>query len=169
MKNNSIISKKLHKYHVLDLTDIGAITCNNFTEIAQHNHDFQIGDALYYNVKKQVFDKAIAINNVESEVCGVVSEIKDIDTFVLVTNGEIITSRYDFKVNTILYLSDARPGKLVSIGPKDIVKQIATKTTDGIMVNIQRGFKTTNNQQSSTETLEPYTEEELNEIIKNIW
>lgn len=169
MKNNSIISKNLHKYHVLDLTDIGVITCNNFTEIVQHNHNFQIGDALYYNVKEQVFDKAIAINNIESEVCGVVSEIKDIDTFIIVTNGEIITSRYDFKVNTALYLSDARPGKLVSIGPKDIVKQIATKTIDGIIVDIQRGFKTANHQQSSTEALESYTKEELNEIIKNIW
>ena len=104
----------------------------------------------------------------ESEVCGVVSEIIDIDNFVMITNGEIKTTRYTFTPGTILYLSDAHEGKLVSIQPVYTVKQIATQLSDGIMIDIQRGYRTPNTE-SGSETLEPYTQAELDEIIKNIW
>ena len=59
-------------------------------------------------------------------------------------------------------------GKLVSIEPSYIIKQIAIQLSDGIMIDIQRGYKTPNIE-SSSEILEPYTQAELDEIIKNIW
>lgn len=168
MKNNSIIYKSSQEQHIFDLSQIGTlIYADKPIEINQQNHYFRVGDVLYYNVKTKIFAKAVAVNNIESEVCGVVSEVLDKDNFVLVSEGEIKTDRYTFNEGDILFLSDAHPGKLVSIEPFNIVKQIATQTTDGIIVDIQRGYKTLKSPES--EILESYTQAELDEIIKNIW
>lgn len=168
MKNNSIIFKNPHDQYLFDLSILGTIIHENKTiEINQQNHYFQVGDVLYYNVKTQMFAKAIAVNNIESEACGVVSKIIDKDNFIILSKGEIETDRYTFNIDTPLYLSSANPGKLVSIEPQDVIKQIATQTINGIMIDIQRGYRTLN--PSFIEELESYTQEELDEIIKNIW
>lgn len=168
MKNNSIIFKNPHDQYLFDLSILGTIIHENKTiEINQQNHYFQVGDVLYYNVKTQMFAKAIAVNNIESEVCGVVSKIIDKDNFIILSKGEIETDRYTFNIDTPLYLSNVNPGKLVSIEPQDVIKQIATQTINGIMIDIQRGYRTLN--QSFFGELESYTQEELDEIIKNIW
>ena len=166
---NSTIYKNPQDQHLFDLSYLGVLTHERKTiEINQQNHYFQIGDVLYYDIKNHKFNKAIAKNSMESEVCGVVSEIIDIDNFIMITNGEIKTTRYTFTPGTILYLSDAHEGKLVSIQPTYTVKQIATQLSDGIMIDIQRGYRTPNTE-SGSETLEQYTQAELDEIIKNIW
>ena len=166
---NSIIYKNPQDQHLFDLSYLGILNHERKTiEINQQNHYFQIGDVLYYDIKNHKFAKALARNTIESEVCGVVSEIIDIDNFVMITNGEIKTTRYTFDPGTILYLSDAHEGKLVSIEPAYTVKQIATQLSDGIMIDIQRGYRTPNTE-SGSETLEQYTQAELDEIIKNIW
>lgn len=168
MKNNSTIFKNPQDQYLFDLSILGTITHENkVIEINQQNHYFQVGDVLYYNVKTQKFAKAVAVNNIESEVCGVISKVIDKDNFIVLTEGEIKTNRYTFNVSTRLYLSDVYPGKLVSIKPQYVVKQIATQTVDGIMINIQQGLRTP--EASSSEELESYTQEELDEIIKNIW
>ena len=166
---NSIIYKNPQDQHLFDLSYLGILNHERKTiEINQQNHYFQIGDVLYYDIKNHKFAKAIAKNSIESEVCGVVSEIIDIDNFVIITNGKIQTTRYNFEIGTSLYLSNAHEGKLVSIEPNNIVKQVATQIPNGIMINIQRGYKISNTE-SGSETLEPYTQTELDEIIKNIW
>ena len=166
---NSTIFKNPQDQHLFDLSYLLVLNHEKKSiEINQQNHYFQISDVLYYDIKNHKFNKANAKNSIESEVCGVVSEIIDIDNFVMITNGEIKTTRYTFTPGTILYLSDAHEGKLVSIEPSYIIKQIAIQLSDGIMIDIQRGYKTPNIE-SSSEILEPYTQAELDEIIKNIW
>ena len=166
---NSTIFKNPQDQHLFDLSYLGVLTHERKTiEINQQNHYFQIGDVLYYDIKNHKFNKAIAKNSMESEVCGVVSEIIDIDNFVMITSGEIKTTRYTFDPGTILYLSDAHEGKLVSIEPNYTIKQIATQLSDGIMIDIQRGYRTPITYDSS-DSLESYTKTELDEIIKNIW
>lgn len=168
MKNNSTIYKNPQEQHLFDLSKLGTlIYAGGLIEIAQPNHFFQIGDVLYYNVQTKMFAKAVAINTIESEVCGVVSSVPDKDNFVLVTEGKVETDKYTFDVDSPLYLSDAHPGKLVSIPPADVIKQIAIQTTNGIIVDIQRGYRTINS--TPVDDMEPYTKEELDEIIKNIW
>ena len=169
MRNNSIIIKNPQEHHIFDLTQLGTIMqANKLIEITQPNHFFQVGDVLYYNVQKQMFGKAIAVNNIESEVCGVVSDVQDKDTFTLIAKGKVITARYDFENGSPLYLSEVHPGKLVSIEPRDIIKQVAIQVENGIEVDIKRGYKIANTQIESEE-LEPYIQSELDEIIKNIW
>ena len=165
---NSIILKNPQNQNLFDLSYLGVLThSKKVIEINQQNHYFNVGDVLYYDIKNHKFDKAIAKNSIESEVCGVVSEIIDIDNFIIITTGKIKTTRYTFNPGTILYLSDVNAGKLVSIQPHSVIKQIAIQDTNGIIINIQRGLKTTS--ASSSENLEPYTKEELDEIIKNVW
>lgn len=167
-RNNSTIYKNPQDQHIFDLTQLGTIIYAGGSVIVdQQNHYFQIGDVLYYNIKEKKFAKAVAVNNIESEVCGVVSSIKDKDTFVISGDGIIETERYTFDEGAALFLSDVHPGKLVSIPPANVVKQIAIQATNGIIVDIQRGYKT--GKTETVEEIEFYTQEELDEIIKNIW
>ena len=166
---NTNIFKNPNNQHIFDLSYLGILTFEKKTiEIHQENHYLRIGDILYYNIKEHKFDKAIAKNTIESEVCGGVIDIIDNDNFVLITGGKILTDRYSFEEGTKLYLSDAHAGKLVSIEPNYTIKQIATQLSDGIMIDIQRGYRTPN-AESGSEALESYTKAELDEIIKNVW
>lgn len=170
MKANSTIFKNPQDQHLFDLSCLGTITHENKTiKVNQQNHYFQVGDILYYNVKTNLFGKAVAVNNIASEVCGAVYEVIDKDNFVIVAKGEIKTTRYTFDEGTPLYLSENYPGKLISIQPSYIIKQVAIQTVDGIEIDIQRGYRIAGNLSPSTEELVPYTQEELDEIIKNIW
>lgn len=169
MKNNSTIFKNPQNQHLFDLSCLGTVAHENKTiEINQQNHFFQVGDVLYYNIKTNMFAKAVAVNNIESEACCAVLEVIDKNNFIAIARGKIPTTRYTFEEGTLLYLSDGHPGKLVSIAPQFVIKQIATQTSDGIVLDIQRGYYNTTTITPS-ETLESYTHEELDEIIKNIW
>lgn len=168
MRNNSTIFKNPQEPHLFDLSSIGSVIHEDESvRINQIDHYFQKGEVLYYDVKANKFARAIAVNNIESEVCGIVSDVIDKDNFVIIAKGLFKTDQYTFDENTPLYLSDAHAGKLVSIEPYGIIKQIAIQATDGIIIDIQRGYKTTAT--SSSENLEPYTKAELDEIIKNVW
>ncbi len=168
MKNNSTIYKNPQEQRVIDLSQLGAlVSAGGPIEILQPSHFLQVGDVVYYNVKTRLFAKAVADNTIETEACGVVSAVVDKDNFVAVGNGLVVTDRYAFGEGAPLYLSDVHPGKLVSIAPATVIKQIATQAASGIMVDIQRGYHWFG--ASSSEELEPYTQAELDEIIKNIW
>lgn len=168
MHNNSTIFKNPQEPHLFDLSSIGSVIHEDESIcINQVDHYFQKGEVLYYDVRTNKFARAIAVNNIESEVCGIVSDIIDKDNFVIIAKGLFRTDQYTFDENTPLYLSDAHAGKLVSIEPHGIIKQIAIQATNGIIIDIQRGWKTTVT--SSSENLEPYTKAELDEIIKNVW
>lgn len=164
---NSVIYDNPEVEHVLDLSCIGMLTRED-TEIRiyQDNHLFQIGDAVFYDVKNKKFSKALAINNIDSEVCGLISEIPTSNEFILLTEGFLKTDRYKYHEGSVLYLSEVMPGFLMSAEPTGIVKQIAIQKTDGIQIDIQMGYFL---QENSTEvSLEPYTKDELDDIILNI-
>lgn len=168
MKNNSTIYKNPYEQRVLDLSQLGAlVSAGGSIDIVQPSHFLQVGDVVYYNVKTKLFSKAVAVNNIDAEACGVVSEVINKDNFVVVGHGIVATDRYAFDDGTPLYLSDVCPGKLVSIAPATVIKQIATQRAHGIMIDIQRGYHVYG--ASSSEELESYTQTELDEIIKNIW
>lgn len=168
-KNNSVIFKNPYDKCLIDLSYLGTLEhIDKDILLHQENHYFQIGDVLYYNLAENKFAKAIANNSIESEVCGVVSGVTDEHNFSIKTQGFIETDRYGFDDGTNLYLSESSSGKLISIEGSIIVKQIATQAPNGIIVNIQRGYKTDNPSGQDTD-YELYTKSELDEIIKNVW
>ena len=168
-KKNSTIFKNPYEQEIHDFSFVGTYkTIDKTIQIEQQNHGFQVSDVLFYNIKLKKFDKALAINAIESEVCGIVSKVLGINTFQIITEGFLETDRYNFPIDTPLYLSESTPGKLMSIAPINVVKQVATQTTNGIMLDIRRGYKISEDEYTDEE-LEVYTKEELDEIIANIW
>lgn len=132
-------------------------------------HTFHVGDVLYYDGKMKEFRLAVGENTQKSEAAGVVCEVIDQENFAIAQTGKVETGdRYKYPVGSHLYLSDSRPGMLVSIAPVGAIKEIATMVAEGIiMVDIQRGFIQSTYQQPDPSS-EPYTREELEEIIQNI-
>lgn len=167
---NSNIYKNITKECLYDLSDIGTLLIDPADVlIEQEKHGFFVGDVLYFDIKAMKFDRAIARNTIESEVCGIISEVIDINTFKMINHGVIQTDRYNFAINSPLYLSEMYRGKLVSIEPKTNVIQIGIQQTNSIKIDIVRGFQIADSTEEYDGTLEPYTKEELDEIIKNIW
>ena len=168
-EKNSTIYQNPDPQDLIDFSFLGVMEkIDNDVIIEQQNHLLRVTDAIYYDVKSQKFATAIAENNIQCEVCALVSEVIDQDHFKIITNGFLKTDRYTFDNETPLYLSDANYGKLVSIEPSIIIKQIATQTIDGIIIDIKRGFRTQFINDTNVE-FESYTKQELDEIIQNIW
>lgn len=166
-KRNSVIYRNPDKTALVDLSTIGTLKSEKTEiKIRQMNHFFQPGDALYFNPNLNEFGKALAINSIESEVCGVVSEVLNDNEFIIVTEGFVKTDRYNFAVGSALYLSEVIPGFMMSVQPTHVMKQIAVQSLNGIQVSIQIGFHLSDNPVKVT--LEPYTKDELDDIILNV-
>lgn len=165
-KKNSVIFENPEEY-ILNFTALGSYTSEN-TEIriTQKAHYFSVGDILYFDVKNKQFSKALAVNNIQSEVCGVVSEVPNNNEFVIITEGPLETDRYKYAVSSPLYLSEIIPGALISANPTFVMKQVAVQIENGIQVNIKAGYCLSG--KPLEVILEPYTKEELDDIILNV-
>ncbi len=170
MKNNSVIFKNPEDDHLIDLTYLGTMLKEDTTiQITQDNHFFIPGDVLAYNLESKKFIRALAVNTIQSEVCGVVSEYIDSNNFILVAKGIVNAPQYKFPNGSILYLSEVIPGKLMSIQPTNVFREIATQVSNGVIeVKLKVGLTTGISTQQPQETLEPYTKTELDEIIVNV-
>lgn len=167
MRNNSTIFQNPEGQHLLDFTPLGSFTTENREiRIKQEFHTFIVGDALYYDVKEEKYSKALAINNIESEVCGIVSEVVNADEFIIITEGNIKTDRYKYSNGSVLYLSEVIPGFLMSANPTSVIKQVAVQTANGINVGIKMGYHLGGTPEKIS--MEPYTKEELDDIILNV-
>ena len=109
MRHNSTIFKNPQDQHLFDLSSIGSINHEDKSiTINQEEHYFKVGEVLYYDVTTNKFSRAVAVNNIESEACGIVSEIIDKDNFVIIAKGLLETDKYNFSVGSKLYLSDVK-------------------------------------------------------------
>lgn len=96
------------------------ITFQNVLEtVSQTGHGFSIGDVIQSSAVDGEYQLAQADNAANSEVNGIVTEVIDIDTFVIVTEGfAILTSLPGGAVaGDILYLDDAVAGGLTLTAP----------------------------------------------------
>ena len=169
MKTNSTIFKNPEDEHLIDLSYLGTMLKEDSSVIIeQKNHFFIPGDVLAYSLKDQLFIRAVAINTMDSEICGVVSRFIDLDHFELVTKGIVETSLYSYPNGSILWLSEVIPGRLMSIMPTKTFRQVATQVSPGIIeVELKMGFTTGPITQASDE-LTNFTKEELDDIIQNL-
>lgn len=169
MTTNSVIFKNPEDDHLIDLTYLGIMLRENTTvQITQENHFFMIGDVLAYSPSEKAFIRAIAINTMDSEICGLVSEVIDNDNFIIVCKGQINAPQYQYPNGSTLWLSEVNPGKLMSIKPTKTFRQVGTQVSPGVInVDLQMGL-TMGGSSPSGEPLERYTKDELDEIIANI-
>jgi hypothetical protein len=113
------------------------------TTITQTAHGFIVGNVLRTN-GTSIFAKAQADTAANAEVIGMVLQVIDANTFVMITGG-VCTGLSGLVANTVYFLSEATAGLLTSAEPtpngtrvsKPIL--IATSATEGVFVN-QRGF-----------------------------
>jgi hypothetical protein len=141
--NNSVIFRDvIDDNHIIDFSYIGMHgTEEQNISITEFDNGFLLGDAIYYDYKTNHYRRALAMNQIMSEVIGVVSKIIDKDTFELTLKGSIILDRYNnIPINTPLYLSQNISGKLIQDEPSIISKIIGVTTVNGIYVDIQRGY-----------------------------
>lgn len=168
MKTNSTIFKNPEDEHLIDLTYLGTMLRENSTiQIEQKNHFFMPGDVLAYSLKDKEFIRAIALNTMESEICGVVSESIDQNNFILVVKGVVQTPQYKYPNGSILWLSEVVPGKLVSVNPTKTFRQVATQVSPGV-IDVELKMGVTMGSYRPIEQLDHYTKEELDEIILNV-
>lgn len=171
MHKNSTIYRNPEEPSIFDITSLGTyVKEDTELRITQSMHYFRVGDALYYDPMTVQFRKAIANNTIASEVCGIVSEVVNLNTFIMITEGELVVPRYQYPPDSILYLSESIDGHLTSIRPMYVLKPLGKQIEPGrILVSIQRGFVMTEHDAFvDTEELEPYTQQELDEIILNV-
>lgn len=170
MKVNSVIFKNPEDDHLIDLGYLGTMLRENSTvQIMQRNHYFMAGDVLAYDIKKHYFVRAIAMNTMQSEICGVVSSVIDLDNFTLVVKGTVETPQYQYPDGSTLWLSEVIPGKLNSVTPTKTFKEVATQVSPGVIeVELKMGITMGSYKESSSGPLEHYTKEELDEIILNL-
>ena len=141
--DNSVIFRNVDDSS--DLIDFSYIGMHGIEEqivtLTELDNGFLLGDAIYYDYKTNHYRRALAMNQIVSEVIGVVSKLIDKDTFELTLKGSIILDRYsNIPENTPLYLSQNISGKLVQDEPTNVSKIIAITINNGIYVNIQRGY-----------------------------
>lgn len=141
--NNSVIFRDVQDdNNLIDFSYIGMHgTEEQIVTLTELDNGFLLGDAIYYDYKTSHYRRALAMNQIMSEVIGVVSKIIDKDTFELTLKGSIILDRYSsIPPDTPLYLSQNISGKLVQNEPTIVSKIIGVTTNDGIYVDIQRGY-----------------------------
>lgn len=170
MQTNSVIFKNPEDDHLIDLTYLGTMLRENTkVQINQKNHFFAPGDVLAYDLQSQEFIRALAVNTMQSEICGVVSKYIDMDNFELIVKGAVEAPQYKYPNGSILWLSEVTPGKLMSIAPTKTFRQVATQVSAGVInVSLEMGF-TIGSVKQETDSLDHYTKAELDEIIANIW
>lgn len=168
MRVNSVIFKDSEDGHLIDFTYLGTMLKENFSiQIYQEGHFFFSGDVLAYSFEKGEFVRAIARNTMQSEICGVVSEIIDINNFILVTKGTVQAPQYKYPDGSTLYLSEVIPGKLNSIFPTKTFREVATQISTGI-IEVNLKFGTTMGSFKPDSPPGHYTKDELDEIIANL-
>ena len=118
---------------------------HSFVNINQANHGFVVGDFIYYDNRTYLYDKAIAIDDFNINIIGVVSYIYDKDNFEYICNGffetDLFTESNGFIQGMPIYISDTEAGKVTQQQP-DISKTVGYPIgNSGIIINIERGIQ----------------------------
>jgi microcystin-dependent protein len=112
----------------------GLDPASNAQSITQNNHGLAVGEVLYFD---GTWKKAKADAAATSEWIGVIQQVPDANTFLLVTSGRIL-GLSGLTAGTLYYLSDATAGALTSTAPTAITSNarpvlLATSTTAGYL------------------------------------
>jgi len=108
-----------HIYQFTGNTNAGADA--NIVRVNKSNHNFVIGDVLYYSGSQ--YEKALATVSNTSNVVGMVSKIVDTNNFELTTDGRVVGSILAENAGVALtpgskyFLSDSTAGRVTTTAP----------------------------------------------------
>ena len=155
-ENGNILQKKTDGYFVqgpskksdnaIELLDDGFYvrTHSNIKLVNQINHNFEIGDFIFYHPSNE-YRKALAIDSYDSNIVGMVTRIIDDNTFEYMWSGFYATDIFDELHNIVqgmpLYISETDAGKVVQEQP-DISKTVGYPVENlGIIISVERGIQ----------------------------
>lgn len=118
---------------------------HSFIDVTQTNHNFELGDFIYYDNRTNLYQKATAIDSFDINIVGMVSYIYDDNKFEYVCSGFVQTDLFNTSNGYIqgmpLYISDVNPGKVTQEQP-DISKAVGYPVADiGLIISIERGIQ----------------------------
>jgi hypothetical protein len=118
---------------------------HSFIDVTQTNHNFELGDFIYYDNRTNLYQKATAIDSFDINIVGMVSYIYDDNKFEYVCSGFVETDLFNTSNGYIqgmpLYISDTNPGKVTQEQP-DISKAVGYPIADiGLIISIERGIQ----------------------------
>lgn len=118
---------------------------HSFIDVDQTNHNFELGDFIYYDYRTNLYQKATAIDSFDINIVGMVSYIYDNNKFEYVCSGfvetDLFNTDHDFVQGMPLYISDTNPGKVTQEQP-DISKTVGYPVADlGLIISIERGIQ----------------------------
>lgn len=118
---------------------------HSFIDVTQANHGFIVGDFIYYDNRTNLYQKAIAKDDFDINIVGMVSYIYDTSKFEYVCSGFVETDLFNetngYVQGMPLYISDTDPGKVTQEQP-DISKAVGYPVADfGLIISIERGIQ----------------------------
>ena len=156
--DNNILTKKQNGYYVEGLQISKELdNCleklsdglyvrdqSNVKLVTQTNHEFSVGDFIYYR-PNYGYKLAAAIDSYDSNIVGMVTKIIDDNTFEYMWSGfyktDIFTEENGFVQGMPMYISDTEPGHVVQEQP-DISKTVGYPVENiGLIISIERGIQ----------------------------
>lgn len=113
-------------------------------QVTQASHGFSVGNVVRSS-GANTYAKAQADSAANAEVVGIVTVVKDVNTFTLVTQGVITTGVPAQAAGTVLFLDPTTPGALTATEPStvgQVSKPLVTVLENGAKAIFQnfRGF-----------------------------
>jgi hypothetical protein len=138
-------------YNSLVWDGTGYLYCRaakDYKEVTQTAHGFEVGDFLYYHPTYMKYIKAIAIDDYNINVVGMVSRVINVNTFEYMWSGffptQIFNTSNGYHQGVPLYLSDTTAGKVTQKQP-DISKSVGYPVENtGIVISLERGIQYNN-------------------------
>lgn len=118
---------------------------HSFIDVTQANHRFIVGDFIYYDNRTNLYQKAIAKDDFDINIVGMVSYIYDTNKFEYVCSGFVETDLFNetngYVQGMPLYISDTYAGQVTQEQP-DISKAVGYPVANiGLIISIERGIQ----------------------------
>lgn len=135
----------------LTISSDGLVYCRggkDYKLVNQTSHGFAVGDFIYYHPIDMKYYKAIAKDDYDINVVGMVTRVTSANQFEFMWSGFFATTIFNesagFLQGMPLYISDTQAGQVVQRQP-DISKAVAYPVENaGVMIAIERGIQYNN-------------------------
>ena len=118
---------------------------HSFVKVDQINHGLEVGDFIYFFHGNDTYKKALAKDDFDINIVGMVTRVFDANTFEYVCSGfvetDLFTSKNGYVQGMPIYISDKKPGKVTQTQP-DISKAVGYPVEEkGLIISIERGIQ----------------------------
>ena len=118
---------------------------HSFVKVDQIDHGLEVGDFIYFFNGNDTYKKALAKDDFDINIVGMVTRVFDVNTFEYVCSGfvktDLFTSKNGYVQGMPIYISDKEPGKVTQTQP-DISKAVGYPVEEkGLIISIERGIQ----------------------------